>query len=602
LDFDGASVHFAHVDTSWLKSYAELVLRVVREVAPVTLGSRNVLQVVITTTVTEPLGEFQPVDADIYACPHCPASEVVPRSANAQVFICRECNASWTRDDADNGDSDDDQEAECARAEDDVRFVFRSASRRATQQLLPIHRQTRRVGAHFRVQGILVTPADAIEFVRLVRQRSYAFDRSIPVSAWDDALDEGPVARRQLRLTLTHKAAKCATCKGRRGDGHAECFACFGRGYEVLQNKTYHVLDVLCDAPCDAVAQMTGVPCDDAGPHPKFLTEVGGAACDRVRTDCAFVLFLCSISVPIQGATETDFDFGGGAPPHAPLSDSGSEGRKRRFSETSCVAAPVPNACAAALDKKRLRGTKNFLPPEKFALLLAAVVEVCPTYAPASVRQAFFTDKTHRVIVAHLDGPTSTFCLNKAKTSGSHRGFHQSSRAWATITQAGNGVCFLRLRCFSKKRATHPETGEECGCGSWKGEVFTLGHALAAQIFGEDQTPAASSGGGGSGRGVDGDRACIAQESMYPFLKGFRRNGSLVKFLRDVDSSANTGNVCAFLDKLPQDPISNVMKFLDHAGVRVCTAPQPSQGSSVINVIRRAHAARTKRALNEWNF
>ena len=588
IDFD---LEHPTVDGAWLRRYAEFLLLVLQDCSESPLPAST--QVVITTTTTHPLEDFKPFCTDILQCPYCRA-EVIAHATNTSVWACRACHASWkfcaaTRCYVTLSTS---SHTAPAAAHTSTGAGGSGQKRRASAALLaaadpppiechePVRKTSRRVGAHFRVQGVLVTHASALYFLNAVRMRSYAFDPSISVAAWNEALDKGPVQARQLRLTLTDKAAPCTSCKGKRvvfdHDETSTCTLCFGAGFRVDTRKRYSVLDVLYHHRHKLAALA---PSSSALPWLSTLRDDGGE-CDelrrRHREDCTFVVLLCSIATPIAGAEYVDFKAEEDAsmpcdvPVHTPAPRK--RGRPPAHSARSSAFSPSPSAVAQSTAwHKSQRTAKQHADPATFPFILQAVLAANPRYTGVAVRAAFFVNKERSVLVVHLDGLNSTFCSNKYEQdtrsdaegdaqgnaegtlSGSapasvhpNAGFHRTSRAWVLIKCPVLFMCSLRFRCFNTK-FSQDAAGRVCGCAKWTGKTTFVAAATAAQIFPHVNPTEHESSDGTQDSSAPQTFARFS--TAFPFLQEFDTK-NLARFLSSARSAqGQTAAQCTYFAK-----------------------------------------------------
>ena len=637
------------VDGEWIRRFGKFAMDTLRECATKPLGPTA--QVVITTMIDDE-GRMRSFNVDFLKCPYCSA-EVLERASTRFTHVCMDCNCKWKfvkRHDhhTKNDDVSDEEDVEGV-----FRLYMRGHGARGKRKIgdlqstsvvankedvendtcpQPKRVQSRKVSAHFRFQGVLMSKRTMLVFLHFLRLKAYAFDRTITPEEWDKAIDTTPNKQMQLRLTLTNKAAVCPTCKGRRTllrDGtRVSCLRCFESGRIVIPSKRHEIFDVFYEHPPIDTNRST---LDD--PEPSFLGDLvhaHEAAYEELwrqhSEDFDFILKLCSISVPIEGATVVEIRGSANAPVDVDVPQKSSRGRPVSSSSSST------STVQARVWKSSTTQAKQYLSARLHETIQRLVAAINSQYAEVAVREAFYIDTAQTSIIVHIDGVGSTFCLNKhaqqqqqqqqrSADENSDTGFHKSSRAWAMIKYFPNGSCAIRMRCFNRAHTENPRTNSVSGCGKWKGtRWFSIPENVAVVLFPKQTLGSASNTRASTENGIvsvnfDGsvDNRAVGPSppslfetlsSDFKFLKSFKSVDAERTFLRELqralawDAQMTPSNV--YQETIRVASIKDVLRFYDTHMFTTTSKKQSTShrslcGSSAIEKAEKAMKIRKKR-------
>lgn len=559
LDFD---LEDQHVDADFVRRYGQFFVEVVADMIEGPLPPAA--QLVIATTVDPVTHDLRMYKQNVLTCPFC-KGEVVSQSQLAagnsavkrkrdgkgggaapnlgftrQVHVCRVCSSKWHR-------SEDRPDL----------FILhtrgKSSRMRKTAETQPKMVKVRKIGVHFLLQGVLVTQQTLLAILIATRKRSYAFDRRISTDTWDKAIDTGPAEKMMMRKVLHHKADNCRTCGGTRQTETLTgemmpCVACRGSGKRIV-DKIYRIFDVFY-------------------PHEgSFLTTLAAeqpakyaALLEKHRSDIRFIVFLCSVAVPIKGAERVE------------LKDDALLTIPLDVHDRT----PKGNIRAITVQERHFRKSRTkahkFLDARLHDLIFRILASIQPRYQDyCAVKEAFYTNKSMQTIIVHICGDSANFCINKynrqlAEWREQHPddkdgpseelrasfGYHHQNTSWAMITPRG-----VTFHCFS--------SNPEYGCDKFRSSKrFAITGNRAAALFPQATGEEESSEAHGT----------VNYMRSTPFLHSFESTEAMRAFLnklvRHVEVQNRTAKYCAAGDAVRSYDIEGYLRFFQDNQFKFC--------------------------------
>jgi hypothetical protein len=554
-----------HADGVYVRRFAAFFLQCVEEVIEGPLP--RAAQMVITTTVNDRF-ELTPYRQRQMECPFC-RGEVVQRNQRSQMlqgrdarseleeyvrttYACKMCGTKWLHE---------------SSRPDTFTLQVRGKHARMKESVdtRPETVDKCKTGVHFRLQGVLVSQSTNLAILMALRKKSYAFDRSVPPSTWDDVIDLGPAEKNMMRKVLHRKADICRACRGKCKTKNqfmetVTCSLCCGSGRNVHMDKRYQVFDVLF---AESGKFLTELAAEDPGRFAPVL--------ERHRSDIPFIVKLCSMAVPVPGAQVVEI-----------ANDSLHSVPVDTFDRTATGKLRAVSVLQRNWNKSRKRAFR-FLDPRLYVLLFGLISRHQPRFAQyAALKEAFYCTANQKSIIAHLCGDGSTFCENRFRhdiqKAADHfagnvanvppqvvstLGYHSTNSSWVKITPRG-----LSFHCFSKNAA--------CGCDKWRGSRrYPITAAEASVLFPivDDAEVAAEMNG----------TQHFAKTSQ--FARQFRSTKVCRTFMRrlvdKMDLLNSTARFCAATKHITIAEPGHFLKFYDENSFKVETSSnRPDRGGA----------------------
>ncbi|MDC0366954.1 cytochrome c3 family protein [bacterium] len=555
------------VTEDWLYRYVRMLMHTVRDCV-MSGGAADLRRVkVLICTTLDAEGNMQPHSTPFMQCPVC-CDEVRP-DVETGLLVCGDCKTVWRRNPQDPHG---------------VKYLHALGSNVELRPSLgtnpqPFQSTKVKSGIHVRFKNLVMDRDDAQTLALAIRQKSIAFDNTIPPSEWWDIVDLAPYKSSvpSLRMCFMHKGTKCTTCHGKKTlsiHGETiECDKCYGRG-SIAVNKRYEILDVGYLSTMQFLGELVGkkiakseegaddlaqtldpsickhgirqvhvedglmdedllktpenVLQDDPMFMPKdvplrhvdngFDAPAAYKRYHRPRTvaDYEYCLEQSSIATIGPDAVYPNIIL----PEYLPTDhiDPPTKTRKRKHANAD-AREMTRNEIYQAQDA----GKKEPLSSQYFPMIHDIISEAEPKFEASSVIKAYYADARKKVIWANLDGVNSNYCVNK-------KGYHASSRSFAIIDVR----CGVRIKCFCRKE----------GCCRWNGTPYQpIRSEYRQQLFGVTEP----------GVGANGEYSFETLVSKYSFLNrrfaDDRDMKRLRKYIyqrkRDVDQLNLTASRCS---------------------------------------------------------
>ena len=478
------------------------------------------------------------------------------------THVCCTCASKWSHE-------DDDGEPYV------LQVRGKHARMKDTDDTQPRMTSIRKVGCHFRIQGVLMEQADLLALLHAVRKRSYAFDRNITPAVWDKTVDMGPAEKCMMRKVLHNKATVCKECKGSRvvtndfGD-RLTCVACMGSG-RIIKDKRYRIFNVLYK---DGTLLTERAAAD----HSKYAHVL-----HRHYTNVPFIVKLCSMAVPIEGARVVGLRDDALATVPADLPSKTPTGNIRSG----------PTRQQHNWIKQRKKAFK-FVDPRFYKLLFRIITRHQPRYKEhCTVLEAFYTQVSCKKMLVHICGDGATFCQNRLKhdiavwkkehegqapsdEEKAKMGYHTANHAWMTVAQKG-----VTFHCWT----SNPNSG----CDKWRGsKPMPITGAEASALFSHHTDDEAV---------IEAHGTC-PYEKEHTFLNTFHSKQQQRAFMDKVVQAVNLQNksvkYCALRDNVCLQTVDTVLKFHQANGFKYCP---PEKRELPLD----EQAQRARRAKRKWS-